>query len=93
MCVRECDSLAVGRIPWLRRVRLENPLGHRNFLTGLNLSGERNGGLGLARFGVVCPLNSRTCTSAYNNCRLHCVAGDKGAFTGHMAAAWACFVG
>ena len=46
----------VGRISWLRRVRLENPLGHGNFLSGLKLSGERDGGLGLARFSAVCPL-------------------------------------
>jgi hypothetical protein len=45
-----------GRISWLRRVRLENPLGHGNFLSGLKLSGERDGGLGLARFSAVCPL-------------------------------------
>jgi hypothetical protein len=46
----------MGRISWLRRVRLENPLGHGNFLSGLKLSGERDGGLGLARFSAVCPL-------------------------------------
>jgi hypothetical protein len=46
----------LGRISWLRRVRLENPLGHGNFLSGLKLSGERDGGLGLARFSAVCPL-------------------------------------
>jgi hypothetical protein len=46
----------VGRTSWLRRVRLENPLGHGNFLSGLKLSGERDGGLGLARFSAVCPL-------------------------------------
>jgi hypothetical protein len=47
----------LGRILWLRRVlRLENPLGHGNFLSGLKLSGERDGGLGLARFSAVCPL-------------------------------------
>jgi hypothetical protein len=38
------------------RVRLENPLGYGNFLSGLKLSGERDGGLGLARFSAVCPL-------------------------------------
>jgi hypothetical protein len=48
--------LVVGRISWLRRVRLENPLGHGNCLSGLKLSGERDGGLGLARSSVVCPL-------------------------------------
>jgi hypothetical protein len=32
------------------RLRLENPLGHGNFLSGLKLSGERDGGLG---FGAV----------------------------------------
>ena len=37
-------------------MRLENPLGHGNFLSGLKLSGERDGGLGLARFSAVCPL-------------------------------------
>jgi hypothetical protein len=48
----------VGRGRWaVWRVRLENPLGHGNFLSGLKLSGERDGGLGLARFSVVyCPL-------------------------------------
>jgi hypothetical protein len=46
----------VGRISWLRRVRLETPLGRGNFLPGLKLSGERGGGLGLARFTAVCPL-------------------------------------
>jgi hypothetical protein len=45
-----------GRTSWLRRVRLENPLGHGNFLSGHKLSGERDGGLGLARFSAVCPL-------------------------------------
>jgi hypothetical protein len=48
--------LPLGRISWPRRVRLENPLGHGNFLSGLKLSGERDGGLGLARFSAVCPL-------------------------------------
>jgi hypothetical protein len=44
-------------------VRLENPLGHGNFLSGLKLSGERDGGLGLARFSAVCPLGGqRPCT-------------------------------
>jgi hypothetical protein len=46
----------LGRISWLRRVRLEIPLIHRNFLTGLKSSGECDGGLGLARFLAVCPL-------------------------------------
>jgi hypothetical protein len=46
----------LGRISRLRRVRLGNPLGHGNFLSGLKLSGERGGGLGLARFSAVCPL-------------------------------------
>ena len=50
------STLEVGMISWLRRVRLENPLGHGNFLSGLKLSGERDGGLGLARFSAVCPL-------------------------------------
>jgi hypothetical protein len=45
-----------GRISWLRRVRLENPLGHGNILSGLKLSGERDGGLGLARSSAVFPL-------------------------------------
>jgi hypothetical protein len=50
------QSQEVGRISWLRRrVRLGNPLGHGNFLSGLKLSGERDGGLGLARFSAVCP--------------------------------------
>jgi hypothetical protein len=49
-----CDIL--GRISWLRRVHLENPLGRGDFFSGLKLSGERDGGLGLARFLVVCPL-------------------------------------
>jgi hypothetical protein len=40
-------------------VRLENPLGHGNFLSGLKLSGERDGGLGLARFSAVCPLGGQ----------------------------------
>jgi hypothetical protein len=34
-------------------VRQENPLGHSNFLIGLKSSGERNGGLGLARYKSV----------------------------------------
>jgi hypothetical protein len=38
------------------RVRLENPLGHGDFLSGLKLSGERDGGLGLAWSLAVCPL-------------------------------------
>jgi hypothetical protein len=38
------------------RERLENPLGHGHFSSGLKLSGERDGGLGLARFSAVCPL-------------------------------------
>jgi hypothetical protein len=46
----------VGRISWLRRVRLENPVGHGNFVSELKLSGERDGGLGLARFSAICPL-------------------------------------
>jgi hypothetical protein len=33
-----------------------NPLGHRNFLSGLTSSGECDDGLGLARFLDVCPL-------------------------------------
>jgi hypothetical protein len=37
-------------------VRLENPLGRGNFWSGFKLSGERDGGLGLARFSAVCPL-------------------------------------
>ena len=36
----------VGRISWLRRVRLENPMGRGNCFSGLKLSGERDGGLG-----------------------------------------------
>jgi hypothetical protein len=46
----------VGRVSWLGRLRLENPLGHGNFLSGLKLGGERDGGLELARFSAVCPL-------------------------------------
>jgi hypothetical protein len=45
----------VGRISWLRRVCPENPLSHVNFLSGLTLSGECDGGLGPARFSAVCP--------------------------------------
>jgi hypothetical protein len=49
--------VVIGRTSWLRRMRLENPLGHGNFLSGLKPSGERDGGLGrLARFSAVCPL-------------------------------------
>jgi hypothetical protein len=50
-------GLGLGRISWLRRVRLENPLGRGNFVSGLKLSGERDDGLGLARFLAVCPLD------------------------------------
>jgi hypothetical protein len=57
-----------GRISWLRRVRLESPLGrgNGNFLSGLfKLSGERDGRLGLARFSaVVCPLGGHMCANA-----------------------------
>jgi hypothetical protein len=53
---RAQETLKLGRISWLRRVCLENPLGHGNFLSGLKLSGERDGGLGLTRFSAVCPL-------------------------------------
>jgi hypothetical protein len=53
----------VGRISWLRRVRLENPLGHGNFSAGLKLSGERDGGLSLARFSAVCPLGGHMCAN------------------------------
>ena len=49
--------LGVGRILWLRRVRLENPLDRRNFLCGLKSSGECNGVLGLVWFRAVRPLN------------------------------------
>jgi hypothetical protein len=52
----------VGRISWLRRVRLENPLGHGDILSGLKLSGGRDGGLGLARFSAVCPRWAAICT-------------------------------
>jgi hypothetical protein len=48
--------MSLGMISWLRRVRLENPLGRGNFFSGLKLSWERDGGLGLARFFAVCPL-------------------------------------
>jgi hypothetical protein len=50
----------------MRRVRLENPLGPSNFLSGLKSSGERNGGLSLARFGIVCPLNGHMRSITYN---------------------------
>jgi hypothetical protein len=53
----------LGRISWLRRVRLENPLGHGKFSSGLKLSGERDGGLGLARFLAVCPLGGHMCVN------------------------------
>jgi hypothetical protein len=33
---------SIGRTSWLRRVRLENPLCHGNFLSGLKLSGVGN---------------------------------------------------
>jgi hypothetical protein len=39
-------SLLLGRISWPRQVRLENPLGHGDFLSGLKWSGERDVGLG-----------------------------------------------
>jgi hypothetical protein len=55
--------LGLGRTSRLRRVRLENPLGHGNFLSGLKLSGERDGGLGLARFSAVCPLDGHMCAN------------------------------
>jgi len=42
----------LGRISWLRRLRLEKPLGHRNFLTGLKSSGKYDGGW-RTRFGAV----------------------------------------
>jgi hypothetical protein len=47
--------LLLGMISWPRRVRLKNPLGHGNFVSGLKLSGGRDGGLGLAQFSAVCP--------------------------------------
>jgi hypothetical protein len=50
---------SAGRTPWLRRLRLENPLGYRNFLTGLKSSSECDGGWRTrcgARFSAVCPL-------------------------------------
>jgi hypothetical protein len=34
-----------------------------NFLWGLKLSEERDGGLGLARFLAVCPLGGRMCAN------------------------------
>jgi hypothetical protein len=49
-------AVSLGRISWLRRMRLEIPLGHRNFSPGLKSSGECDGGLGLARFSAVFPL-------------------------------------
>jgi hypothetical protein len=55
-------NTAVG-ISWLGWVRLENPLGHRNFFSGLKLSGGRDGGLGLARFLAVCPLGGHMCAN------------------------------
>jgi hypothetical protein len=43
---------------------LENPLGRGNFaLSGPELSGERDGGLGLARFSAVCPLDGHMYTN------------------------------
>jgi hypothetical protein len=44
-------------------VRLENPLGHGDFVSGLILSGERDGRLGLARSSVVCPLGGHMCAN------------------------------
>jgi hypothetical protein len=55
--------VGVGRISWLRRMRLENPLGRGNFLSGLGL--KLSGEVGNAvvdsvwrgsRFSAVCPL-------------------------------------
>jgi hypothetical protein len=48
---------------------LENPLGHGNFLSGLKLSGERDGGLGLARFTAVCPLGGHISTGEARDAR------------------------
>jgi hypothetical protein len=56
----------LGRISWLRRVRLGSPLGPGNFSSGPKSSGERNGGLSLARFGGVCPLNGHMRSITYN---------------------------
>jgi hypothetical protein len=64
-----------GRISWLRRVRLENPLGHGSFVSGLDeleLSGERGGGLGLARINAVTRKRRRKCGSG-ELCQLVCV--------------------
>jgi hypothetical protein len=51
------------RISWLRRLRIESPLGYKVFLSGLKLSEERDGGLGLARFSAVCPLGDHMCAN------------------------------
>jgi hypothetical protein len=48
-------------------VCLENPLGHGNFLSGLKLGGERDGGLGLARSSAGCPLGDHM--YAYRICK------------------------
>ena len=53
----------LGRVLWLRRVRLESPLGHGNFLPRPKSSGECDGGLGLARFSAVCPLDGHMCAN------------------------------
>jgi hypothetical protein len=55
--------LAAGRTTWTRRVRLASPLGHRNFLSGLKLSGECDGGLSLARSSAVRPLGGHICAN------------------------------
>jgi hypothetical protein len=57
----------------VRQEHLLFVVGYRNFLKGLKsveTSRGRIAGLGLAQFGGACPLNSRTGTSTYNNCRL-----------------------
>jgi hypothetical protein len=63
LCRRRSSAMSSGRISWLRRVRLESPLGHGDILSGLELklSGERDGRLGLARFSAVCPLSGHAC--------------------------------
>jgi hypothetical protein len=56
-------------------VRLENPLGRGNFFLGPKLSGERDGGLGLARVLAVCPLGGHMCAqSAKNGMALYLVS-------------------
>jgi hypothetical protein len=69
----------VGRVSWRRRVRLASRKSRagsweRSDLgtyfcrdSGLKLSGERDGGLGLARFSAVCPLGGHMGGHMYAN--------------------------